>query len=61
MFPGVVLSTKISFVTFIRNEVKTTSIYHKNEYFVTNPDTNFWLIMVVLKKFTELFQSHKCD
>ena len=56
-----VLSVKISFVTFIRNEVKKTSIHHKNELFITNPDTNFWLTMVIVKKFTELFQSHLCD
>ena len=29
VFPSVVLSAKISFVTFIRNEVKKTSIHHK--------------------------------
>jgi len=31
-----VLSAKISFVTFIRNEVKRTSIHHKNKLFVTS-------------------------
>ena len=36
-------------VTFIRNEVKKTSIHHKNELFVTNLDTNFWLIMIIVK------------
>ena len=51
----------MNFVTFIRNEVRNTSIHHKNELFVTNPDTNFWLTMVIVKKFTELFQSHKYD
>ena len=51
-----VLSAKISFptgilrnVTFIRNEVRNTSIHHKNELFVTNQDTNFWLILVIVK------------
>ena len=51
-----VLSAKISFptgilrnVTFIRNEVKRTSIRHKNGHFVTNLITNFWLIVIVLK------------
>ena len=29
VFPSAVLSAKISFVTFIRNEVKRTSIHHK--------------------------------
>ncbi len=51
----------MNFVTFIRNEVRNTSIYYKNEIFVTNLDTNFWMIMIVIKKFTELFQSHLCD
>ena len=36
-------------MTFIRNEVKKTSIHHKNEHFVTNLITNFWLIVIVLK------------
>ena len=36
-------------MTFIRNEVKRTSIHHKNKLFVTNQDTNFWLIMVIVK------------
>ena len=56
VFPSAVLSAKISFptgilrnVTFIRNEAKKTSIHHKNKLFVTNPDTNFWLIMVIVK------------
>ena len=48
-------------VTFIRDETKMTSIRDKNRLFVTNPDTNFWLIVVIVKKFTELFQSHKYD
>ena len=39
----------MNFVTFIRNEVKKTSIHHKNELFVTNLITNFWLIVIVLK------------
>ena len=51
----------MNFVTFIRNETKMTSIRDKNGHFVTNLITKFWLILVVLKKFTELFQSHKCD
>ena len=38
-----------SFVTFIRNEVRNTSIHYKNELFVTNLDTNFWLIMIIVK------------
>ena len=29
-------------MTFIRNEVRNTSIHYKNELFVTNLDTNFW-------------------
>ena len=48
-------------VTFIRNETKMTFIRDKNRRFVTNLITNFWLIMVIVKKFTELFQSHKYD
>ena len=48
-------------VTFIRNETKMTFIRDKNKLFVANLDTNFWLIMIIVKKFTELFQSHKCD
>ena len=39
----------MNFVTFIRNEEKMTSIRHKNGRFVTNPDTNFWLIMIIVK------------
>ena len=39
----------MNFVTFIRNEVRNTSIHYKKELFVTNPDTNFWLIVIVLK------------
>ena len=49
MAVDIILSAKISFVTFIRNEVKKTTIHHKIECFVTNPDTNFWLILVILK------------
>ena len=51
-----VLSANISFptgilrnVTFIRNEVRNTSIHYKNKLFVTNLDTNFWLILVIVK------------
>ena len=51
----------MNFVTFIRNETKMTFIRDKNRRFVTNLDTNFWMIMIVIKKFTELFQSHLCD
>ena len=51
----------MNFVTFIRNEVRNTSIHYKNEHFVTNLITNFWLILVIIKKFKELLQSHKCD
>ena len=36
-------------VTFIRNEEKMTPIFHENERFVTNLDTNFWLIMIIVK------------
>ena len=36
-------------MTFIRNEVRNTSIHYKNELFVTNLDTNFWLIMIIVK------------
>ena len=25
------------------------AVVHKNELFVTNPDTNFWLIMIIVK------------
>ena len=39
----------MNFVTFIRNEVKKTSIHHKNRHFVTNLITNFGLILVVIK------------
>ena len=39
----------MNFVTFIRNEVKITHIHHKNEVFVTNLITNFWLILVIVK------------
>ena len=39
----------MNFVTFIRNEVRNTSIHYKNEIFVTNLDTNFWLIMIIVK------------
>ena len=39
----------MNFVTFIRNEVRNTSIHYKNELFVTNLDTNFWLIMIIVK------------
>ena len=56
VFPSAVLSANISFptgilrnVTFIRNEVRNTSIHYKNELFVTNLDTNFWLIMIIVK------------
>ena len=51
----------MNFVTFIRNETKMTFIRDKNGHFVTNPDKDFWRIMVIVKKFTELFQSRKCD
>ena len=36
-------------VTFIRNETKTTFIRDKNKLFVANLDTNFWLIMIIVK------------
>ena len=39
----------MNFVTFIRNKTKMTSIRDKNGRFVTNPDTNFWLILVIVK------------
>jgi len=39
----------MNFVTFIRNEIKMTSIRDKNRHFVTNLITNFWLIMVIVK------------
>ena len=39
----------MNFVTFIRNETKMTSIRDKNRRFVTNLDTNFWLIMIIVK------------
>ena len=39
----------MSFVTFIRNETKMTSIRDKNGHFVTNLNTNFWLIVVIVK------------
>ena len=51
----------MNFVTFIRNETKMAFIRDKNGHFVTNPDKDFWRIMVIVKKFTELFQSRKCD
>ncbi len=49
VFLGAVLSAKMNFVTFIRNETKMTSIRDKNRHFVTNLITNFWLILVVIK------------
>ena len=39
----------MNFVTFIRNETKMTFIQDKNRRFVTNLDTNFWLIMIIVK------------
>ena len=39
----------MNFVTFIRNETKMTSIRDKNGHFITNPNTNFGLIMVIVK------------
>ena len=49
VFPSAVLSANMNFVTFIRNEIKMTSIRDKNRHFVTNLITNFWLIMVIVK------------
>ena len=45
----------MNFVTFIRNEVRNTSIHYKNEIFVTNLDTNFWMIMIVIKSSQNFF------
>ena len=45
----------MNFVTFIRNEIKMTSIRDKNRHFVTNLITNFWLIVIVLKVTMEEF------
>ena len=39
----------MNFVTFIRNETTMTFIRDKNRRFVTNLDTNFWLIMIIVK------------